>query len=48
MPVKVIGTGTSAWTNQWRANLELTPGAHQLIAEAAHPSGQFVTNATSC
>jgi RHS repeat-associated protein len=27
-----------------RASMELTPGAHQLTAQARHPSGQFTTN----
>ncbi len=46
MPVTVLGTGNTTWTNQWRATLELSPGAHQLTAQARHPSGQFTTNAT--
>ncbi len=45
MPVTIVGTGNTTWTNQWRATLELTPGAHQLTATARHPSGQFTTNA---
>lgn len=45
MPVTVVGTGNTTWTNQWRATLDLTPGAHQLTATARHPSGQFITNA---
>jgi RHS repeat-associated protein len=44
MPVTVVGTGNTTWTNQWRATLELSPGAHQLTATARHPSGQFTTN----
>jgi YD repeat-containing protein len=46
MPVAVLGTGNTTWTNTWRATLEVTPGAHQLIATAKHPSGQFTTNAS--
>jgi RHS repeat-associated protein len=46
MPVTVVGTGNPTWTNQWRATLELSPGAHQLTATARHPSGQFTTNTT--
>jgi YD repeat-containing protein len=46
MPVSVVGTGDTTWTNTWRATLEMTPGAHQLMAIARHPSGLFTTNAT--
>lgn len=41
-PVAVTVTGTNAL--DWRATLEMTPGSHQLIAIATHPSGQFTTN----
>jgi RHS repeat-associated protein len=41
--VTVIGTNGG----QWRATLELLPGAHQLTASAAHPSGLFTTNRTA-
>jgi YD repeat-containing protein len=44
-PVTVIGTGDSAWTNQWRTTLEMTPGTHQLQVLAMHPSG--LTNQTA-
>lgn len=46
MPVTVLGTGNTNWTNGWRATLEMTPGAHELKATAKHPSGQFTTNAS--
>jgi hypothetical protein len=36
-PVSVTGVGTNAM--QWRAAMELTSGAHQLLVAAAHPSG---------
>jgi RHS repeat-associated protein len=45
MPLEIIATGDATWSRQWRATLELTPGAHQLVASAAHPSGFFTTNA---
>lgn len=32
---------------QWRTMLALTPGAHQLVVSAKHPSGFFTTNAVS-
>ncbi len=43
-PVGVTLAGTNG--GLWSTTLELTPGAHQLTATAAHPSGLFVTNAT--
>jgi RHS repeat-associated protein len=45
-PVRVISTGNTNAPYQWRATLDLTPGAHQLQVNAVHPSGQFSTNAT--
>ena len=42
--VAVISTGTSNWPTQWRATLDLAPGAHQLIAIANHGTGLFTTN----
>jgi YD repeat-containing protein len=44
-PVAVSGTGTNAM--QWRATMELTPGAHQLKVAAAHPSGFYTAWATN-
>ena len=44
-PMPVTVTGTNAL--DWRTTLELTPGAHQLIAYATHPSGLFTTNKTA-
>jgi RHS repeat-associated protein len=44
-PVAVTGTGTNAM--QWRATMELTPGAHQLKVAAAHPSGFYTAWATN-
>ncbi len=44
-PVAVTGTGTNAM--QWRAPMELTPGAHQLKVAAAHPSGFYTAWATN-
>ncbi|MCX7722211.1 MAG: DUF6531 domain-containing protein, partial [Verrucomicrobiae bacterium] len=43
VPVTLLGTNGG----QWRAALALRPGAHQLVVSAAHPSGQYVTNAVS-
>jgi RHS repeat-associated protein len=45
-PLTVLGTDDPAWTNQWRAMMELGAGAHQLTVSATHPSGQFTTNAS--
>ena len=47
MPVVVAPTGNHDWGYQWRTTLELNPGAHQLALSAQHPSGLFVTNASS-
>jgi RHS repeat-associated protein len=44
MPVNVVNTGAEIWTNRWEATLEMTPGAHTLVATAKHPSGLFTTN----
>lgn len=44
MPFRVWGTTNGLWTNQWATTLTLTPGAHQLVATAKHPSGLFTTN----
>jgi RHS repeat-associated protein len=46
VPAVLNYTTSHDWTNRWSAMLELTPGAHQLIASAVHPSGLFTTNAT--
>lgn len=43
MPVSVSGTQTL----RWLANLELTPGTHQLNARALHPSGQYTATVTN-
>jgi len=32
---------------KWQATLDLTPGSHQLRAEALHPSGLFTAYATN-
>jgi RHS repeat-associated protein len=48
-PLSVI-TNSSGDTNypiQWRAMMELTPGAHQLKAAALHPSGFYTAWATN-
>lgn len=45
-PLTVLTTGDTNWSHQWRATVELTPGAHQLQALATHSSGLFTTNAT--
>jgi len=45
LPVSVTGEGTNAM--QWRASMELTQGAHQLLVAAAHPSGQYIAWATN-
>ena len=44
-PVSVTGVGTN--TMQWRATMELSPGAHQLKAAALHPSGFYTAWATN-
>jgi RHS repeat-associated protein len=46
MPVTLNTTSDHNWTNRWNATMELTPGAHQLVLYAAHPSGLFTTNAS--
>lgn len=43
MPVSLVGTSSP----QWRSSLDLTPGAHQLIASAIHSSGKFVASKTN-
>jgi len=43
MPVSITDTQQL----QWRTTLELTPGSHQLRAEALHPSGLFTAYATN-
>ncbi len=45
VPVGTTFLGTNA--GQWRASLDLAPGAHQLSVTAHHTSGQFSTNAAS-
>ena len=45
VPVGATLAGTNG--GQWRANLDLSPGAHQLSVTAYHTSGQFSTNAAS-
>jgi RHS repeat-associated protein len=44
-PVSITGIGTNAM--QWRAMMELTPGAHQLKVSALHPSQYFTAWATN-
>jgi len=44
-PVSITGVGTNAM--QWRATMELTPGAHQLKVAANHPSGFYTAWATN-
>ena len=43
--IPVTSTGTNA--QQWRAVLELLPGAHQLIMSALHPSMAYTARATN-
>jgi YD repeat-containing protein len=43
MPVTTIGTNAL----QWRAELELLPGAHQLIVNAVNWSGYYTASATN-
>jgi YD repeat-containing protein len=43
MPVALLGTNGG----EWRATLELTPGTHQMIAAALHPSGFYTAHATN-
>jgi RHS repeat-associated protein len=42
LPIPVTVTGTNAL--DWRTTLEMTPGSHQLLAYALHPSLLFSTN----
>ncbi len=42
LPVTVVGSNAL----QWRTMLEMTPGAHEFTASAAHSSGMFTTNKT--
>src|SRR6185437_12813212 len=44
-PTSITGVGTNAM--QWRAMMEMTPGAHQLKVAALHPSGFFTAWATN-
>jgi RHS repeat-associated protein len=44
-PISIIGLGTNAM--QWQANMELSPGSHQLTVAALHPSGRFTAWATN-
>jgi YD repeat-containing protein len=46
-PLTIFDSTDPNWPYQWRSQLELTPGAHQLIAEVLHPSGLFVNYATN-
>jgi YD repeat-containing protein len=43
MPAASLGTNGG----QWQADLELTPGKHQLVMSAVHPSGLYTASATS-
>lgn len=44
-PVSISAVGTNAM--QWRAMMELSPGTHQLIVSALHPSHYFTAWATN-
>jgi len=44
-PLAVTAVGTNAMV--WNAQMELTPGAHQLTVAALHPSGLFTATATN-
>jgi RHS repeat-associated protein len=44
-PVAVTAVGTNAML--WNAQMELTPGTHQLTVAALHPSGLFTALATN-
>lgn len=44
-PISITSDGTNAM--QWRASMELTPGAHQLKVAALHPSGFYTAWATN-
>ena len=44
-PVSISAVGTNAM--QWRATMELAPGAHQLKVSALHPSEYFTAWATN-
>jgi RHS repeat-associated protein len=44
-PISVTGVGTNAM--QWRAMMDLTPGMHQLLVAALHPSGFYTAWATN-
>lgn len=43
----VNSSGDTNWPYQWRAEMELTPGAHQLKVAALHPSGFYTAWATN-
>ncbi len=43
MPVSLVGTSSP----QWRSSLDLTPGAHKLVASAIHSSGRFIASKTN-
>jgi RHS repeat-associated protein len=42
-----LGNSTNLNAFQWHANMELTPGAHQLKVAALHPSGFYTAWATN-
>ena len=42
--VTTLATTNAQWPTEWRASVELSPGAHQLAAEARQSSGFFTTN----
>ncbi|HEV2330105.1 MAG TPA: DUF6531 domain-containing protein [Verrucomicrobiae bacterium] len=45
VPISIAALGTNAM--QWQANMELSPGNHQLTVAALHPSGRFTAWATN-
>ena len=47
IPVTVNNSSDTNWPYQWRTEMELTPGAHQLKLAALHPSGFYTALATN-
>jgi RHS repeat-associated protein len=47
VPVTTNGSSDTNWPIQWRTEMELTPGAHQLKVSALHPSGFYTALATN-
>lgn len=46
-PLTLLTSSDTNWPYQWRSQLELTPGAHQLVAEVLHSSMLFTNYVTN-